>query len=80
MVLEKKPGMGMKGALLAWADHFENDHYVFDVYGEQLTADVPRETVEKIIDISVEIFIKHTVSLSAGCAGFPGGSVWMISV
>ena len=39
--------------LLAWMDQFENDHYVFDVYGETVAVDLPRETMEKVLDISI---------------------------
>ena len=42
-----------KEALLAWADQFENNHYVFDVYGEPVTVYLPRDTVEKVMDISL---------------------------
>ena len=45
--------MSMKDTLLAWADQFKDDHYVFDMYGETVTVDLPRETVEKIMDISI---------------------------
>ena len=39
--------------LLTWMDQFENDHYVFDVYGETVSVDLPREKVEKVMDISI---------------------------
>ncbi len=45
--------MDVKEELLAWADQFENDHYIFDVYGKTVTADVPKEIVEKLIEIAI---------------------------
>jgi len=45
----------MRELLLAWIDQFDNDHYEFDVYGEKVTVDLPRETVEKVMDISIEL-------------------------
>ena len=45
--------MGIRETLLAWIDQFENDHYEFDVYGETVKVDLPRETVEKVRDISI---------------------------
>lgn len=45
--------MGVKETLLAWMDQFLSDHYVLDVYGETVTVDLPKETVTKLIDISI---------------------------
>ena len=45
--------MDAKETLLAWMDQFQNDHYVLDVYGETVTVDLPKETVRKLIDISI---------------------------
>ena len=46
--------MSAKERLLAWVDQFDNDHYEVDVYGEKVTVDdLPRETVEKVIDITL---------------------------
>lgn len=45
--------MTVRDTLLAWIDQFENDHYEFDVYGENVSVDLPRETVEKVLDISL---------------------------
>ena len=45
--------MDTKEALLAWMDQFQNDHYVLDVYGETVTVDLDKETVTKLIDISI---------------------------
>ena len=42
-----------KELLLDWTEQFENDHYIYEVYGQTLTADVPKETVKKIIDIAI---------------------------
>ena len=44
-----------KEGLLIWADQFENDHYVLDVYGEQVTIDLSRQTVEEVMDISLTL-------------------------
>ncbi len=45
--------MTVRDTLIAWIDQFENDHYEFDVYGENVLVDLPRETVEKVLDISL---------------------------
>ena len=45
--------MDIREGLLEWIDQFENDHYEFDVYGEAVTVNLPRETVEKVMDISI---------------------------
>ena len=45
--------MSIREALLTWIDQFENDHYVFDIYGETVTVDLPRETVEQVMDIAI---------------------------
>ena len=45
--------MSIKDALLMWADQFENDHYEFDVYGRTISVDLPRKTVEKVMDIAL---------------------------
>ena len=45
--------MTVRDTLLAWIDQFENDHYEFDVYGENVSVDLPREKVEKVLDISL---------------------------
>ena len=47
--------MDAKKALLAWMDQFQNDHYVLDVYGESVTVDLPKETVTKLIYISISL-------------------------
>ena len=47
--------MTVRDTLLAWMDQFENDHYEFDVYGENVSVDLPRDTVEKIMDISLKL-------------------------
>ncbi len=39
--------------IIKWIDQFENDHYEFDMYGEKVKVDLPREIVEKILDISI---------------------------
>ena len=45
--------MDVRENLLAWMDQFENDHYVFDMYGKTVSVDLPREMVEKVMDISI---------------------------
>ena len=45
--------MNAREMLLAWMDRFENDHYEFDVYGEKVIVDLPRKTVERVMDISL---------------------------
>lgn len=45
--------MSVRDDLLAWVDQFENDHYEFDVYGRTIIVDLPRETVEKVMDIGL---------------------------
>lgn len=47
--------MTVRDTLLAWMDQFENGHYEFDVYGENVSIDLPRDTVEKIMDISLQL-------------------------
>ena len=47
--------MNVREDLLKWMDQFENDHYVFDIYGETVSVDLPREKVEKIMDISIRL-------------------------
>ena len=39
--------------LLEWIDQYEKDHYVFDAYGETISVDLPREAVEKVMDIAI---------------------------
>jgi hypothetical protein len=39
--------------ILLWADQFENDHYTLELYGKKFTVDLPRKTVEAILDISI---------------------------
>ena len=53
MVMDTEIRMNTREALLAWMDQFENDHYIFDAYGETVAVDLPRETVEKVMDISL---------------------------
>ena len=48
--------MSIREDLLLWADQFENDHYVFEAYGDEYTVDLPRETVEAAIDIAIIAF------------------------
>lgn len=43
----------IKEILLCWADQFENDHYTFDIYGNEFIVDLPRETVEAVMDIAI---------------------------
>ena len=45
--------MNAREMVLSWMDQFENDHYEFDVYGEMVKVDLPRATVEKVMDISI---------------------------
>lgn len=45
--------MSVRDILLEWINQYENDHYEFDVYGETVKVDLPRETVEKIMDIAL---------------------------
>ena len=45
--------MNARKNLLAWIDQFENDHYEFDVYGRTISVDLPRKTVEKVMDIAL---------------------------
>ena len=45
--------MDVRETFLAWMDQFENDHYEFDVYGEKVTVDLARDTVEKVVDIAL---------------------------
>ena len=52
--------MSIKDALLMWADQFENDHYEYDVYGEKVTVDLPREMVERVAEIS-QILVDRVV-------------------
>ena len=47
--------MGIREDLLLWADQFENDHYVFEAYGDEYIVDLPRETVEAAIDIAITL-------------------------
>lgn len=47
--------MSIREDLLLWADQFENDHYVFEAYGDEYTVDLPRETVEAAIDIAITL-------------------------
>ena len=47
--------MSIRESILAWADQFENDHYTFNLYGEKYIVDLPRETVEDILDISITL-------------------------
>lgn len=43
--------MNIKETLLAWID--QSDHYEFDLYGEMVKVDLPKETVKKVLDISI---------------------------
>ena len=45
--------MDTKEIILSWLNQFENDHYEFDVYGENVTVDLPRDIVEKVLDLSI---------------------------
>ena len=45
--------MDVRETFLAWMDQFENDHYEFDVYGEKVTVDLTKDTVEKVVDIAL---------------------------
>ena len=47
--------MAIREDLLLWADQFENDHYVFEAYGDEYIVDLPRETVEAAIDIAITL-------------------------
>ena len=47
--------MSIRKDLLLWADQFENDHYVFEAYGDTYTVDLDRETVEAAIDIAITL-------------------------
>ena len=47
--------MAIREDLLLWADQFENDHYVFEAYGDEYTVDLPRGTVEAAIDIAITL-------------------------
>ena len=47
--------MSIREDLLLWAGQFENDHYVFEAYGDEYTVDLPRETVEAAIDIAITL-------------------------
>ena len=50
--MEKECRESTRERLLTWMDQFENDHYVFDVYGETVTVDLQRETVTEVLDDS----------------------------
>ena len=56
--------MRTREAFLAWMNQFENNHYVFDVYGETVTVDLARETVEKVMDISL-LLVDRVVAAQA---------------
>ena len=45
--------MIVRETFLEWIDQFENDHYEYEMYGETVKVDLPRETVEKVMDISL---------------------------
>ena len=47
--------MSIRDDLLAWADQFENDHYVFEMYGANFTVDLDRATVENVLDIAITL-------------------------
>ena len=47
--------MAIREDLLLWADQFENDHYVFEAYGDEYTVDLEREKVEAAIDIAITL-------------------------
>jgi len=45
--------MSTRDDLILWMDQFENGHYEFDAYGETVKVDLPRDKVEKVLDISL---------------------------
>ena len=45
----------IRNTILDWADQFENDHYEFNMYGIKYTVDLPRETVEAVLDIAITL-------------------------
>ena len=45
----------IRNIILDWADQFENDHYEFNMYGMKYTVDLPRETVEAVLDIAITL-------------------------
>ena len=45
--------MNTREDLLAWMDQYENDHYVYDLYGEEVVVDLPRPIVEEVLDIAI---------------------------
>ena len=47
--------MSTRDHILAWVDQFENDHYTFDLYGQNYTVHLPRETVEAVLNISITL-------------------------
>ena len=57
--------MNTREHLLAWIDQFENDHYEFDMYGETVTVDLPRETVEKVLDIAI-LLVTRVIAAEGG--------------
>ena len=47
--------MSTRELILAWAEQFQNDHYSFDLYGVNYTVDLPRDTMEAVLDISISL-------------------------
>lgn len=47
--------MSIREDLITWADQFENDHYVFEMYGANFTVDLDRPTVEAVLDIAITL-------------------------
>lgn len=45
--------MAIREDLIEWIEQFEDDHYEFDVYGHNVCVNLPRETVERVLDISI---------------------------
>ena len=45
--------MGFRETIHEWMDQFENDHYEFNVYGKTVKVNLARETMEKVLDISI---------------------------
>jgi hypothetical protein len=84
--------MSIREDLLLWAGQFENDHYVFEAYGDEYTVDLPRETVEAAIDIAITLVDRvvaakgdlHTAEYEALEARVrqehPGDSAWLFHI
>lgn len=43
----------LESLLQEWMDGFENDHYVYDIYGEEVTVGLDRKTIEELWKISI---------------------------